>query len=143
MTHLQQAKKSLELAGLDQEKLYSSLRTMGRKHVKGADMKASWCWENPTRNYCYVVSEMIYFYLSPLGTQPMSLEVSGDPGLHRFLIYPNGDIIDATCDQFPDTIQLDYTKAKKRGFMQTGGKGPSKRARMLSELMELKPYEYL
>lgn len=138
-----------KVAGVDKEKLHAALRTMGTKHIKGPkEIKDQWSPENPTFFYCYVVSEMLYWYVAPKGTIPMAVKVPGDPGLHRFLQWPGEDsngkflqIIDLTCDQFSDINKVDYSKAKKCMFLQTGCKGPSKRARILAELMGYKEWK--
>lgn len=129
-------------AGVNRERLLDALRQMGKKHLKKKSFKDIWSEKNPTRNYCYVVSEFVYYYLAPNGTVPYALVVPGDEGLHRFLKYPEDydpHIIDLTCDQFSDYSLIDYSKAKVCYFLQTACTGPSKRARILAELMDINP----
>lgn len=71
----------------------------------------------------------------------MTLVVPGDDTLHRFVKWQDGSIIDLTCDQFDDYSLLDYTQAKPRMFLQTGGRGPSKRARELAARLDLQRRE--
>lgn len=87
---------------------------------------------------CYAVSEMIYWYCAPQGSTPMALKVPNDATLHRYVEWPDGMIVDVTCDQFDDYSLLDYTQASRRMFLQTGGVGPSKRAQLLAKLLGLK-----
>jgi len=123
-----------KFAGVDKTKLYTALRTMGKKHLK-KEMRDGWTEENPTRCYCYVVSEFVYWYVSPPGTIPYSLNIVDDPWIHRYLRWPDGTVVDLTAEQFDNYQNLDYNGGKRRMFLQTGCKGPSKRARMLAELM--------
>lgn len=101
-------------------------------------MKDKWTEDNPTYCFCYVVSEMIYWYVAPLDVKTYSLKVPNDPSLHRFLKLSNDTIIDLTAEQFFNYEDVDYSKGKRTPFMQTGGKGPSKRAKLLASLMGYK-----
>lgn len=111
---------------------------MGKKYIRGKLLKEQWTEDNPTKNYCYVVSEFVYWYQAPRGTIPYKVNVPGDDGLHRFLRWPCGTIIDLTVEQFPDYSLVDYDKGKVQYFMQIARKGPSKRARHLAKLMGFK-----
>lgn len=124
-------------AGIDKSALYKALIVMGPKHLKTKQMRENWSEDNPTYCYCYVVSEMVYWY-APIETKPFSVKVIGDLGTHKFLKTENGDIIDLTAEQFPDYEDVDYQIAKHSPFMQTGKKGPSKRAKILADLMGFK-----
>jgi hypothetical protein len=123
-------------AGVSRDNLYTALRQMGSKAIKPA-FRAGWSEDVPTWCTCYFVSEMAYWYLAPKGTTPYSVKVPGDPGTHRFLMYPDGTIIDLTAEQFPDyeLVKSVYSNAKVTPFMQTGCKGPSKRAKELAILL--------
>ena len=132
-----------EHAGLDKAKLHDALRTMGPKALKSKEMRENWTPEIPTWCTCYFTSEFVYYYVAPAGTIPYSLKVPGDPGTHRFLRWSDGTIIDLTCDQFPCYNLVDYSKAKVTYFMQTGCKGPSKRARELARLMGYDPDKWI
>lgn len=125
-----------QAAGITKDALYAALRTMGPKALKPA-FRSGWSEENPTFCSCYFVSEFAYFYLAPKGTKPYSVKVPGDPGTHRFLMWPNGQIIDLTAEQFPDyeLVKSVYPNAKVTMFMQTGCKGPSERAKDLADLL--------
>ncbi|MFM7855682.1 MAG: hypothetical protein ACKO96_28070, partial [Flammeovirgaceae bacterium] len=91
---------------------------------------------NPTRNFCYVVSEFVYHYIAPRGSKPYGLRIEGDASLHRFVKWPDGTIVDLTCDQFPDYSLVRYENAKITPFMPVSGKSqPSKRAKHLAQLM--------
>lgn len=134
---------SFVLAGISQEALHTALRAMLPAALKAYDaagtkaMRAEWSPENPTRFSCYFVSEMVYWYLAPPGSRACALEVPGDATLHRFVQWPDGEIVDLTCDQFDHYELLDYSKSVPKMFMQTGGVGPSKRARQLAALLSL------
>lgn len=120
-------------AGLSKDALYNALRKMGPKALKPA-FRDGWSEALPVWCTCYFVSEFAYFYLAPKGTTPYSCKVPGDPGTHRFLMWPDGLIVDLTCEQFPDyeLVKSVYPNAKVTMFMQTGCKGPSQRARELA-----------
>ena len=124
-----------EFSGVSKDGLYSSLIQMGKKHLKTKAMKDIWTPENPTQNYCYVVAEFVYWYVAPYDSTAWALTVPSYNTLHRFVKWPDGTIVDLSCEQFYDWSEIDYSKAKRRMFLQTGCKGPSKRARLLAELM--------
>lgn len=127
-----------ELAGVNKQTLHDALRVMGQKHLKTKLMKEGWTHDNPTKNYCYVIAEFVYYYLSPRGSKPYKLPgIPGDDGLHRFIMWPDYSVVDLAVDQFPNFEDVDYTKAKKCYFMVNtfGVPGPSKRTRILAELM--------
>ena len=127
-----------ELAGVTKDKLHESLKSMGTKHLKTKLMRDAWSEDNPTKNYCYVIAEFVYYYLSPRGSKPYKLPgIPGDDGLHRFIMWPDYSIVDLAFHQFPNFEDVDYTKAKKCYFMtcHKDNKGPSKRAKLLGDLM--------
>ena len=128
-----------KVAGIEKKVLHKALLQMGTKQLKTKQMRDAWSEDNPTKNYCYVVSEMVFYYLAPPGSKPYKLpNIPGDDGLHRFLKWPDGTIVDLTVDQFPNYEDVNYENGKVCYFMQTGVKGPSKRARLLAELCDLK-----
>lgn len=124
------------LAGIERGDLHDALRRMGRRHLKRS-LRLSWSPSNPTRNYCYVVSEFVFWYLAPVGSTPYKVEVHGDDAKHWFICWPDGKRVDLTCEQFGDA-RVNYDIAKRGSFMQSGGKGPSRRARLLAVLLGLK-----
>lgn len=134
---------SFETAGVSRAALHDALREMCPAALKANDkattqaMRRSWTHFNPTRFTCYFVSEMVFWFLAPKGSTAMAVEVSGDSTLHRFVRWPDGRIVDLTCDQFDDYSLVQYQHATQRMFMQTGGFGPSKRARQLAALLDL------
>ncbi len=123
-------------AQLSKTDLHCALRKMCPKALKPA-FREGWSESNPTWCTCYFVSEFAYFYLAPKGTIPYSVKIPGDPGTHRFLRWPEGLIVDLTCDQFPDyeIVKLAYASARVTMFMQTGCKGPSHRAKELADIL--------
>jgi len=128
-----------KVAGIEKKVLHDALLKMGTKQLKTKQMRDAWSEDNPSKNYCYVVSEMVFYYLAPKGSKPYKLpNIPGDDGLHRFLKWPDGTIVDLTVDQFPNYEDVNYENGKVCYFMQTGVKGPSKRARLLAELCDLK-----
>jgi hypothetical protein len=140
------------LVPFTQESLHEALRKMCPAALKAYDkattdaMRAEWQPSNPTRFCCYFVSEMLYWYAFE-DAHAMALKVPGDSTPHRFIAVethctsfalggpPRMERVDLTCDQF--TFDLDYAHATHRMFLQTGGYGPSKRARQLAELLQL------
>lgn len=131
--------QGFDRVSFSQAQLHDALRVMCPSALKAYDsattkvMRESWSRNNPTRFCCYFVSEMCYWFAAPVGSRAMSLAVPNDATLHRYVEWPDGRIVDLTCDQFE--ITLDYSQAKARMFMQTGGVGPSKRARSLANLL--------
>lgn len=121
-----------DYAGVDRQQLYAALRIMANEGALKPAAKKTWTPENPTRNFCYVVSEWLHVYRSPAGTRAYSLVVPGDDYKHYFVRWPEGTIVDLTAEQFPDYSLIDYTQAKRASFMMS----PSKRAGRLHDLMD-------
>lgn len=134
--------KSFGYLSFTREALHDALRSMCPAALKAYDtpttiaMRVAWSPQRPTRFCCYFVSEMIYWYQSPIGSDAMALSVPGDGTLHRFVRWSDGIIVDVTCDQFDQA--LDYRFMTRRMFMQTGARGPSKRAQQLAALLGLR-----
>jgi len=124
--------KMFNKAGIDKTKLYKCLITMGRAGLKTKKMKEEWSKENPTRNYCYTVSEFIYKYVAPKGVKHYSVKVEGEDLSHHYLKWTDGSIVDLTAEQFSDYSKVDYSKGYSSGFI---GKGVSKRTKEFARLM--------
>lgn len=123
---------SFKRSGIDRGRLHNALRTMGRKHMHKQTME--WSDENPTRNYCYVVMEWLHRYYAPKGSLMFKVEVPGDEEYHQFNIWPDGAIVDLTCEQFPSKTIVPYLSAQPFTLMQVGGPAPSRRAQLLEWL---------
>ncbi len=78
---------------------------------------------HPMGGHCYAASEAIYHLLggAKAGYKPMHVQHEGSP--HWFIQGPNGEIIDATHDQFETPVP--YEKARGKGFLTAR---PSRRA---------------
>jgi hypothetical protein len=123
-------------ANVNRNELLAALRKMGPKFLHNKKMKEEYDVNNPTRNFCYVVSEFVYYYIAPEGSKPYGLRIEGDDSLHRFVKWPDGRIVDLTCDQFDDYSKIIYSNARVCYFLPVSGKWqPSKRARHLAELL--------
>lgn len=132
----QEIQKMFAIANLDRKSLLNALVQMGPKFLHNKKMKEEYDINNPTRNFCYVVSEFVYYYIAPQGSKPYGLRIEGDESLHRFIKWPDGKIVDLTCDQFDDYSKVIYSNAKVCNFLPVSGKWqPSKRARHLAELL--------
>lgn len=129
----QQLQLMYDIIGLDKERLHWSLRQMGNKHLK-SPYKEQWTPDNPTRGYCYVVSEFIYHYCpTKMDKTPMLLKDNPEQGTHRYIKL--GDIvIDLTVDQFPNYSQVDYKRGKPQGFMWVKNGEASNRTKMLADI---------
>jgi len=128
--------KMFRIAGLEKKKLHEALIEMGPKFLHSKKAKQEYDVNNPTRNFCYVVSEFIFYYIAPKGSKAYALNIEGDESLHRFIKWPDETIIDLTCDQFSDYSVVIYENAKVRPFLPVNGKAqPSKRARHLAKLL--------
>jgi hypothetical protein len=124
--------KMFDKAGVSKERLHSALIKMGRRGLRYKHLKAKWSEEYPTTNYCYVIAEFVYCYFAPEGTIPYKLKgIPGDDGLHRFLRWPGGTVVDLAVDQFPNYEDVNYELGKKCPFMYPS---PSSRARQLAEI---------
>lgn len=124
-----------KIVSVDKDLLYSSLIKMGKKQLKSKEMRDGWSEDNPTYCYCYVVAEMLFWYVCPADSKPYKVKVPNDPGIHRFIKLSSGEIIDLTAEQFSNYEDVNYDNGKVSYFLQTANKGPSKRAIMLAELM--------
>jgi len=109
-----------------QDLINRALRKMGTKYLK-KDYKDKWSENNPTRGYCYVVSEVLYHYYY-IDTMPYILKVGNEN--HWFLKDEDGKVMDYTADQY--IFKLDYTKAKRAYFLT---KEISNRGKVLANLL--------
>ena len=126
--------KGFKKVGINKKRFFQALRTMGKDGLKTKAMKEEWESKNPTRNYCYIVSEFIYKYVAPKGVKHLSLKVEGEDATHHFLKWLDGTIIDLTAEQFDDFSKVDYSKAYGSNFIYTE-MGVSKRTQRFAELM--------
>lgn len=131
--------KMFDTAGIQKETLYNGLRQMGIKHLKNKKLKEQWNEANPTRNYCYVVCELVYQYLSPKGSSAWCLDIDGEEEKHWFVKWDDGTIVDLSAEQFDSYKVVDYTRAKRRYFQTPS---PSKRTRLLAELCGVRNIPY-
>jgi len=119
--------------GVDKEIFYKALKTMGRDGLKTEKMKEEWSEDNPTKNYCYNVSEYIYKVVGKgKDIKHLSVKVEGEDVPHHFIKWDDGTIIDLTAEQFDDYSKIDYSKSYLSGFV---GKGISKRTKEFTRLM--------
>lgn len=121
-----------------------ALKIMGQSYLK-QPYRGQWHPQNPTRGYCYVVSEMLYYIYKSRGNDvhpyrmnvEIALECPGDAEdtitveSHWFLV-KDSEIVDWTAEQYGNKIKLDYTKARRAAFMT---REPSKRAKELAKLL--------
>ena len=121
-------------AGIDRMKLQSALKQMGKKYINGKQYKEEWSEDNPTRNYCYVVSEMVKYYYLKDATPYILKNIPGETINHRYLMY-NNEVIDLTQDQFDNPNKLNYNEGKPQSFMYVKD-GISKRAKLLKEIYD-------
>jgi len=115
---------------IEKDKLYGALRQMGKSQLK-KQYRGQWTSERPTTGYCYVVSEVDYYYFAPKGSRPYVIR-TGDNETHWFIKDPEGKIRDFTADQFDEP--LDYNIGKPCPFQS---KQISKRGKLLAELLGL------
>jgi hypothetical protein len=122
-----------EQAGVPRATLHRALRQLGPGALK-AGLRAAWSSDNPTKNYCYYVTEMLFRYAPACkGYLPYVLKIERERELHRFLRHPDGSIMDLTAEQFGGRA-LDYGPAQQQNF-----RSPSRLAHELAELCGLEP----
>lgn len=119
------------------ETLNDALRRMGPSYLKTEQMRSMWKPERPTINFCYVVSEFVYWY--SLRNERDILEVrhckvDNLPGITHWYLQAN-DLIDLTGIQFDNYSDVRYDQSKRGFFFQSAGPGPSKRAKVLAAHM--------
>ena len=127
---------TFRMVGIDKDKFYQTLRTMGKDGLSPSatkKMRDEWSKDNPTRNYCYMVSEFIYKYIAPKGVKHLKLKVKGEGATHHFLKWGDGTIVDLTAEQFG--FKLDYSKARGASFLNPRPYGVAKNTRRFAELM--------
>ena len=100
-------------------------------------MKDAWTMDNPTK---IIVMLFLSLYIIIYHHQVLNLYklagIPGDDGLHRFIKCTDDTIVDLSVDQFDNYEDVDYSQVKVCYFMTNQyNKGPSKRARILAELM--------
>jgi len=126
---VEDSQRMFSLAGVRRDVLLEVLREMGPVYLKGT-LKREWSLENPTRNFCYVVSEWLVNFILP-SAKAFRVVIPGDSAKHYFVrLLPTGTIIDLTAEQFEDYSKVEYPAATRATFMYPS---PSKRARVLAE----------
>jgi len=110
------------------EGLDNALKQMGTKQLK-KPYRDEWDSATPRAGFCYVIAEVIYYYLNPGGFTPRV--ITWDNGTtHWFLANDAGDIIDpGNLDNFPWD---NYRTARKQHFRTTT---LSKRGKILADLL--------
>jgi len=128
-------------ANLNRERLHDAYRALGGKLLRNPTFRRQWSPERPSLFQCYVTSELIYWYTLSNETSSLSVcttHIPSQPGVvHWFLTHRYKGIIDCTADQFDNYAEIDYTHSRKTFFLQTGCVGPSSRAKLLADQMEL------
>ena len=119
--------------GVSRDELHQVLRNIGPANLI-EPFKSEWTPENPTRGFCYVVSEWLVQYVAPPGTFPFRLLIPGEQGSHYFVRWADGVLIDLTAEQFGDWELVNYADAKKASFAVPS---PSSRARTLDTMMHI------
>lgn len=128
-------KSDFELAQVDRSLMLAALRTMGREWLH-RPRTMQWSSENPTRNYCYVITEWVHRYFAPEGSTTWRVEIPGDDYTHRFNKWPSGRIVDLAAEQFERGLKIPYDAATQFHLLKTGGPQPSRRAQMLAHLYD-------
>jgi len=139
-----------EIAGIHRQAFMNALVSMGPDNLKTAAMRREWSTDNPTKNYCYVVTEWLKFYYFP-DSPAFKLNVpgydsfgtiEGAPVLHYFLVKEEDGrellpiqqctVLDLAAEQFDnyDWVREHYHEGEYvKSFMFT----PTKRAKLLQE----------
>lgn len=126
---------SFDRINLSKHYLDNALRLMGKENLKNKRMRDLWTPDYPSTCYCYNVSEFAYWYcIGPHKCSPMVVYVPSLDMNHWFLDM-GGVRIDLTADQFANYSDVDYTKARGKGFLPIKGGGPSRRTRLLARYM--------
>jgi hypothetical protein len=126
---------SFAIARVDRFRLHAALCLMGRRWLHNPDM--DWSENNPTRNYCYVITEWVHRYHAPEGSTTWRVDMRHESYTHRFNAFPNGQLrtlVDLAAEQFPPGIVIPYSLARPFTLLQMGGRQPSRRAQLLQHL---------
>lgn len=126
---LERSLEMFKLAGIDRDAFLRAILRMGAKQLKTAQMRKEYDAENPTRNYCYVITEWLKYCVfgkDDKRVKAFKLEVEGYDTFHNFLTL-DGEIVDLSAEQFPDYSKVVYANGKPTTYMMA----PSKRATLL------------
>src|ERR1700721_1907991 len=118
-----------EKAGINRQRLLASLQILGRRWLHHPQQE--WSFDNPTRNYCYVVTEFVARYFAPTGSTVWRIVILGDEYPNSFNRWPDGSVVDLTVEQFGFSEQLNYLVRRKFHFTKQAGPQPSRRAQFL------------
>ena len=122
--------KMYRIVKLKKGKLHKALRIMGKRNLKGSELKAMWSENCPTIGYCYVVSEYVHHFCMKKRTLPFVIKDVTSGGTHWFLKTEKNEIIDLTLDQRKKAYP--YKKGRRQKFRTAN---PSKRTLLLAKLM--------
>lgn len=103
--------EAYELLHITEHQLYDALRQIGTAHLY--PMYLTYWEKYPVAGNCQLVSELVFRYLAPAGTQIYAIDAkSGLPSEHWFVMHKNDQyIIDIAC--VPGK-SYDYHRAKFR-----------------------------
>lgn len=102
------------VAGVDKEALHRALVSYGPAGVDPR-YRDQWSTDNPTRGYCYVVTQFVLgLHSTPASVVPYELRgIPGEPLAHWFLKWDE-EWVDLTAEQFQDSYgnMVNYSRAK-------------------------------
>lgn len=104
---------------IEQEWINDKLRDIGTELIK-EEYEDTWCEVNPTRGYCYILSEALFHYVF-LNSEPYYIKLSPDE-THWFLKNYDGKVIDYTANQYG--FEIPYQEATKGSFYEGSVKTP-------------------
>lgn len=87
-------------------------KQMGPKYVK-KPYRDRWTPERPTTGYCYIVAEVVYHYLAPMGSKPHVVKMNEDEK-HWYIVLPDGKVVDLTSNQYDGAVP--YDKGRPHAF---------------------------
>jgi hypothetical protein len=99
-----------KLLKISQDKLFKVLLTVGNQYCH-SESKDKWSKRNPTRGYCYKLSEVVSFRLKMLKTPHFIYQIKTKNSNHWFVVLEDNSIIDIMMVR-----GMQYNKGVRRNF---------------------------
>jgi hypothetical protein len=101
---------------INPSKLISTLRAIGNAYCHSVS-KERWSPKNPTKGYCYKLSEVASYQLKNLGISHSIYQIKNKRSNHWFILLEDGSVIDLM-----NSSRMPYQSGVRRNFFPVNSK---------------------
>lgn len=107
---------TLKRVKINPDKLNSTLRALGNTYCHSVS-KEKWSPRNPTKGYCYKLSEVASYQLKTLGIPHFIYQIKNKRSNHWFIVLEDGSVIDLM-----NSSKMPYQSGVRRNFFPVNSK---------------------